>query len=239
MSDYEKYPELFEEDHQLDPQTRKRSVPMKVMNLSMVQTGTTSLQRALEILGIKPVAHGFAIFTQSRDLNMWQEGMQAKWWPSPDNPPFRREEFDNLLGQYEGLSDWPCIAFSEELIKAYPEAKVILVEREIESWHKSFQKTVASNVFWPLFHGIAMLDYDYLGQFQIMTRLMVRGWFEAENQQKLEESARRTYRDHYDNLEDGWEPLCEFLDVEVPDVPFPRINDADELRKRINIVAWM
>jgi hypothetical protein len=33
---------------------------------------------------------------------MWQQGMRAKWWPSSDNTPFGREEFDNLLGQYEG-----------------------------------------------------------------------------------------------------------------------------------------
>ncbi|CZR59348.1 uncharacterized protein PAC_09240 [Phialocephala subalpina] len=173
---------------------------MIVMNLSMVRTGTTSLQHALEILGVKPFAHGFTIFTQSRDLVMWQQGMRDKWWPQSDSTPFGREEFDNLLGQYEGLSDWPCIAFSEELIKAYPEAKAILVEREIESWYKSFQKTVSSNVFWPVMHGIAMMDYHYLGQFQIMTRLMVRGWFEAENQKELEENARRTYQEHYDNV---------------------------------------
>jgi hypothetical protein len=29
----------------------------------------------------------------------------------------------------------------------------------------------------------------------------------------------------------GWEPLCEFLGVEVPDEPFPHRNDADEFRK--------
>lgn len=125
-----------------------------------------------------------------------------------------------------------------------------MVERETESWYKSFQKTVATNVFWPVMHNIAMLNYQYLGQFQIMTRLMVRGWFKAESQQQLEENARQTYREHYDNvrkwtpkerlldfqLEDGWEPLCEFLGVDVPDDPFPRINDADELQKRINVV---
>jgi hypothetical protein len=26
------------------------------------------------------------------------------------------------------------------------------------------------------------------------------------------------------NVKQGWEPLCEFLGVEVPDVPFPRAN---------------
>ena len=27
----------------------------------------------------------------------------------------------------------------------------------------------------------------------------------------------------------GWEPLCEFLDVPVPSKPFPRLNSREEL----------
>ncbi|KUJ19719.1 uncharacterized protein LY89DRAFT_458555 [Mollisia scopiformis] len=249
MSDYEKYPELYAQDRQIDPQTRQRTVPMKVLNLSMIRTGTTSIQRALEILGIQPVAHGFTIFTQSHDLLMWQRGLRTKYWPTPNTAPFDRQEFDNLLGQYEGLSDWPCIAFSQELIAAYPEAKVILVEREIESWYKSFTTTATNNVFWDVFYYIAMLDYYHLGQFQIMTRLLVKGWFKAENQVEFEANAKRVYREHYQNvkvwtpkekllvfgLQEGWEPLCRFLDVPVPDVPFPRINDSEELQRRINV----
>jgi len=29
-------------------------------------------------------------------------------------------------------------------------------------------------------------------------------------------------------IAEGWEPLCRFLNVPVPDVPFPRSNDKDE-----------
>jgi hypothetical protein len=32
---------------------------------------------------------------------------------------------------------------------------------------------------------------------------------------------------------DGWEPLCEFLEVPVPDVAVPRLNDAKEFGVRI------
>ena len=28
------------------------------------------------------------------------------------------------------------------------------------------------------------------------------------------------------DLNDGWGPLCQFLNVPVPDEPFPRVNDA-------------
>jgi hypothetical protein len=29
-------------------------------------------------------------------------------------------------------------------------------------------------------------------------------------------------------IKQGWEPLCEFLEVPVPDIPFPRTNDRKE-----------
>ena len=31
----------------------------------------------------------------------------------------------------------------------------------------------------------------------------------------------------------GWGPLCEFLDVSVPDMDFPRINSRDETKELI------
>ena len=32
---------------------------------------------------------------------------------------------------------------------------------------------------------------------------------------------------------DGWEPLCDFLGCEVPDGPFPHVNDAETFRRAV------
>ena len=32
---------------------------------------------------------------------------------------------------------------------------------------------------------------------------------------------------------DGWEPLCEFLEVPVPEAPFPNVNDGSTFVDRI------
>jgi hypothetical protein len=32
---------------------------------------------------------------------------------------------------------------------------------------------------------------------------------------------------------DGWEPLCEFLEVDVPDSPIPHLNDSATYKSRI------
>jgi hypothetical protein len=46
------------------------------------------------------------------------------------------------------------------------------------------------------------------------------------------------------SVADGWEPLCDFLEVPVPDAPFPRLNDSAQFADRIidgallTIKAW-
>ena len=35
------------------------------------------------------------------------------------------------------------------------------------------------------------------------------------------------------DVKSGWEPLCEFLRVDVPDEPFPRTNDTADMRRRL------
>ena len=32
---------------------------------------------------------------------------------------------------------------------------------------------------------------------------------------------------------EGWEPLCEFLDVPVPDQPLPNVNDTENFQKNL------
>jgi sulfotransferase family protein len=40
------------------------------------------------------------------------------------------------------------------------------------------------------------------------------------------------------DVREGWEPLCKFLEVPVPDgKPFPHLNDAAEFRARIKRVS--
>jgi hypothetical protein len=41
------------------------------------------------------------------------------------------------------------------------------------------------------------------------------------------------------SVSDGWEPLCRFLEVDVPDTPFPRLNDSKMYIDRIMDAALM
>lgn len=44
------------------------------------------------------------------------------------------------------------------------------------------------------------------------------------------------------NVKEGWEPLCEFLGVPIPDVPFPHINDRLKIwaaMMTLRMVTWI
>ena len=47
------------------------------------------------------------------------------------------------------------------------------------------------------------------------------------------------------DLQDGWEPLCKFLNKPIPDEPFPRSNEAAAVQQRFKeclitaIIIWI
>ncbi|CAF3391415.1 unnamed protein product [Rotaria socialis] len=45
------------------------------------------------------------------------------------------------------------------------------------------------------------------------------------------------------NVKEGWKPLCQFLDVPIPkDIPFPNVNDAKHMTRRIfaiQAIGWI
>lgn len=161
--------------------------------------------------------------------------------PSPPLTPFTRSDWDALWGnKYDAVTDLAS-PFTLELINAYPDAKVVIVQRDFESWWPSFRSEVLDRVMiqpWASING-------FLGQcmglpaVQAMRKIHM-GFFGAEDRDGILLNARTKYERFYAEvrdvapvdrrleyrLGDGWEPLCAFLGVRVPDVPFPRENDA-------------
>jgi hypothetical protein len=40
------------------------------------------------------------------------------------------------------------------------------------------------------------------------------------------------------DVRQGWAPLCQFLDLEIPQNDFPRVNDTKTLKKYNNVMLW-
>ncbi|KAJ0305985.1 hypothetical protein COL516b_005098 [Colletotrichum fioriniae] len=208
------------------------------------------MQRALMILGYNDVYHGFAMVANICEVEMWMEGMHAKKTPQPGQQPFGRTEFDQLLGHCGAVWDMPANFFGPELVAAYPESKVVLVERDIEAWYKSFDESIVTVAFNPVWRFLSWLRAKYVAEIDDITFTWLKYTFGADTKKEVLEKARDGYRTHYAtirretppdrllnyNLRDGWEPLCGFLGKPIPDVPFPHVNDHDAYHEKLHII---
>jgi hypothetical protein len=206
------------------------------------------MQLALNILG-SPCYHGFSLFANIRDCDLWNSALGAKFFNK--GLPFSKSDWGALLENYSAVSDLPAVAFPQELLSAYPDAKVVLVERDIEKWYKSFDEGVMQNVWNPVLRFIAKLDWRFVSRLESTSRRWTRGWLKATSLVEMRRNARAKYYEHYElvksitppdqllvfRLDEGWSPLCEFLGVDIPDMPFPRVNEGTALVEKIGLIA--
>lgn len=123
---------------------RSRQRPLRLLCLGCERTGTLSLRAALLRLGYYDVYHMRSALLENpaQDCPRWIRAIDAKFG---GRGTFGREEWDDLLGDCTAAVDQPCAAFAEELLEAYPEAKVLLTVRDSpEAWHRSMRETICA-----------------------------------------------------------------------------------------------
>jgi hypothetical protein len=213
---------------------------MRVIGAGLPRTATTTQLFALEQLGFGPCYH-------MRDLLADLDGGLPLWEAAAAGAP----DWGAIFGDADSTVDWPSARYYRELMEVYPDAKVILSVRGAEEWVASMRETV-----WAVVHGDSVLhhlceargvlDPDW-GRFMEMIRVMT--WNDdtgvlagdtysdaglAAVMERWNDDVRRTVPAErllvWDPRE-GWEPLCEFLGVEVPDEPLPRLNETASFRE--------
>ena len=101
---------------------------------------------------------------------MWSRLMAQKFSRAPKEGkvlpepiPVERSYFDRILWDCTAVTDAPAAMFGPELIRAYPEAKVILNCRDdIDAWDRSMKKsvvTLAKNIGWVM-HFLSWFDAE-------------------------------------------------------------------------------
>ncbi|TNF86075.1 MAG: sulfotransferase family protein, partial [Gammaproteobacteria bacterium] len=104
---------------------------IKVIGAGYGRNGTMSLKQALEKLGFSKCYHMMEL-DQSKDEDV-------AWLKLHRGEPV---DFHTLFEGYQASVDWPSCNFWREQMGAYPEAKVILSERDPEAWYASIMKTI-------------------------------------------------------------------------------------------------
>lgn len=182
---------------------RNQTAPSgKVFGLGLARTGTTAMHEAMGILGVRS-APSSAVLIDGLD--------------------------ERFLDSYQAFFDNPIPFLYLELAERFPDARFVVTWRPIDGWLRSME--------WLYGPGLDRLDAKTreLGD-RVHRELYGTDRFDRDRLQTI-------YDEHYESLRNWakdrddvlwidqskgftWEPLCEFLGLPVPSVPFPEANPA-------------
>ena len=213
----------------------------------MPKTGTTSLASGLRILG-------FNVFDDPEHVTIHRK----QWFDLYFNGVV--PDFTAMYDDVDAVTDLPPAFWFEEILKSFPDAKVILTVRDSEDvWAESLVNylSLVSSVL-PNWYRVFPLA-NVMMNFYTAMRCAAYG----SEDLSMSPLYKKKYREHNDrvqavvpadqllvfNVKQGWQPLCEFLGCEVPSQEFPRSNVAGSslksspyvkmMRQRAKIVSWL
>ena len=126
----------------------------------------------------------------------------------------------------------------------YPDAKIVLSVRDEARWYDSVAQTIYPTSF--LLPGwMESLIPPIRRMNKMVIAVVWDGVFGGRFKDR--EHALKLYRENNDYVKstvpsdrllvfeakDGWEPLCHFLDLPIPDGDYPHLNDAAQIRRLI------
>ncbi|MEY2665732.1 MAG: hypothetical protein RLZZ480_837 [Candidatus Parcubacteria bacterium] len=217
---------------------------LKVLGVGQPRTGTNTLKCALDILGFGPCYHMYRLIEEHpEEITYFKDARDGK--------PVR---WEHLFSKCPSGVDFPISLFYESLLTEYPNTKFILTTRDAEAWHKSISATVfkasqptPTKMLQTLIQAIytpsvrkrlPVLAYagrmikEFYGP-DLTNKETVLQKFHAWNE-RVTHTIPASQLLIYD-VKNGWEPLCAFLGVPIPDTPFPVTNSTREFQERAHL----
>lgn len=203
---------------------------LKVIGAGFGRTGTMSLKLALEALGLGRCYHMVEVFQTPGAPQAWTDAAEGK-----------EVDWDAMFDGFGAAVDFPVCAFYRELAAHYPDAKVILTERDPESWFASTQATIFGQAIHDRLHAVpefgrmitALFDRTFNGRVNDHDyTIAVYQRHNAQVRRDIPAERLLVY-----NPVQGWGPLCTFLGVPVPDTAFPHTNTREEFGQRAGQTA--
>lgn len=205
---------------------------VKVIGAGFGRTGTTSLRRALELLGSGPVYDMKELYDRPGRLDAWQAARTG------------RAPAGAALAGYGAALGWPACTFLDTLVAEFPAAKVVLTTRDPATWYDS------------ALHTLYRSRFDNTGERRRPTggtgrvaafaeQLIWQDTFSGRFEDRAH--ALSVLADHERRIralvpaerllefraEQGWGPLCDFLGVPGPPEPYPRDNTGGDFHERV------
>ncbi len=198
----------------------------KIFGIGWHRTGTTSLCKALEMLGYQTAHYLYELYDpQTHTICNW-----------------------STINTYDAVVDFPIPLVVDKLLTIYPKAKYILTTRNSQEWLKSVQfhfevgnrpdpmrngksvwdetsKTDYNHQIHELAYGIRHFDEEVFLKRFLDYEKQVFALFENRRHQLLALDLKRDM---------NWTTLCSFLETEIPKLAFPNLNSTQNRQKLAN-----
>lgn len=214
---------------------------LKIIGAGFGRTGTNSTQTALNQLGF-PCYHMFEVIENKANadhLDFWRK--------VANSPAGTQHDWDHVFSKYTATVDNPGCCVWRELMETYPEAKVLLTlhPRGPEAWYESTMETIYFTEYMWQFKLLKLLT-PFARKLGDMTHKLIWQRSHKDTMGNREKAIAR-YEEHIAevkaavppeslliySVDQGWDPLCEFLGVPVPESGFPNVNDRAAIKKTI------
>jgi len=231
-------------------------MPLTLIGAGFGRTGTDSIRQALDQLGLPCYHMKTLMFDPAhRDgIDFWARvadsiadspaGEATGGIAGGDNPaaPGRDHDWASVLAPFRAVVDFPACACWRALMAAYPQARVLLSvhPRGAAAWYDSARATIYTGTD-------QAADTPFGQKFNaMMDRLVWQGMLQGCMDDR--DSAIARYEAHIAevraavppgrllvySVDQGWAPLCGFLGLPVPDVPFPQSNSRDAMARTMD-----
>ena len=219
------------EQHSVAETVEPLAETMKVICAGIGKTGTKSIAKALRHLGFNVFDWEEQIFDF---IDHWFDVFQNGAAP----------DVKRVYQNADAVVDVPGNLFWEEILEVFPDCKVILSERDEDSWVKS------------LVNQLETVDAVKSRTLSILSPTMRKIYLVGDSnvvalvgsRNKASTNVfRKRYRIHNHrvktlvppdkllvyNVQQGWKPLCDFLGCEVPTAAFPHENVKGEETQKL------
>lgn len=182
-----------------------------VFNIGFNKAGTTSLTKALNLLGIKTVH-----FKTKDGKDLEKDYIE----PNHQN---NRKLFYPIDQEFRGFSDFNGDCWFKNLYEQYPNSKFIFTVRYFPDWVES-NINEQEKLFPEKFKSVKSTKDQY--------SYYIKKYYERKN------NILDFFKDKQSDFlimdicnGDGWDKLCTFLNLKKPDFPFPVLNTSNQLNE--------
>mmetsp|Transcript_69670 Transcript_69670/g.129993 ORF Transcript_69670/g.129993 Transcript_69670/m.129993 type:complete len:752 (-) Transcript_69670:215-2470(-) len=224
---------------------------VQIICVGLMRTGLKSLNEALRLLG------------HSQIYDQDQIALTYEQWNDVIENRRTETTFANIFQGAKVAMGMPTFCFWEEILQEYPNARVILTVRDEDEWLDSVERAKAhmhhdlpgapltagtflrhiERFLVPSYHKFCeVLRFSWSSSLGMldkqMTRTCVLSNYRKHNHYVQSMLGDRKMPDGSPQLlvydvRDGWEPLCKFLQQEVPEADFPTVMNVPYFGKEL------